>query len=56
MAQIAPVRPKIPTKSPQPFPISHTLSKSVGLGPPWFKRVRDLGRLNSMVRAERPRT
>jgi hypothetical protein len=34
---------------------SNTLSKSAGLGSPWFKRVRDLGRLSSMVRAERIR-
>jgi hypothetical protein len=34
---------------------SNTLSRSVGLGSPRFKRVRDLGRLSSMVRAERLR-
>jgi hypothetical protein len=34
----------------------HTLSKSVGVGSLQFKRVRDLGRLSSMVRAGRIRT
>jgi len=34
----------------------NTLSKSVGLGPPRFKGVRDLDCLSRVVCAERPRT
>ena len=35
---------------------ANMLSKSVGLGSPRFKRVRDLGCLSRMVWAEHPRT
>jgi hypothetical protein len=34
----------------------NTLSKSAGLGSPRFERVRDLGCLSCVVRAERLRT
>jgi hypothetical protein len=36
--------------------LANTLSKSLGLGSPRFKRVRDLGRLSRVMRAVRPRT